>query len=257
MGWAPLKLSLSALWHWWSLAPGAWPRQVKEPCISWKVENIQDSTCQGSAWLRLLSCPAGLPSQSGLHRIARQAASVQSDSVPPFSSPWLQAAKSLGTSLRGVAPFVKEIAGAGTELKRALEEEIGLDDIRNEWRGQGPYPGSSPLKNFQGQAESKPPAAKEAAVHDSGTASPASQGAEAPKLTQVTESMAKTVDPQIDQKRKASEAAAWGSSAPAAAQEEEQQPTKGEASSLQGLSMEDLEAELARRKQERQKAQKA
>ena len=172
----------------------------------------------------------------------------------------------MGSSLRGVAPFVKEIAGAGTELKRALEEEIGLDDIRNEWRGQGPYPSSSPLNSFQGQAESKqgqaesnPSAAKGAAAHDSGAASPATPDAEeAPKLTQVTETMAKTVDPQIDQKRKASEAAAWGGSAPAAAQEEEQQPSREEASSLQGLSMEDLEAELARRKQERQqKAQKA
>lgn len=170
---------------------------------------------------------------------------------------WLQAAKSLGSSLRGVAPFVKEIAGAGTELKRALEEEIGLDDIRNEWRGQGPYPSSSALNSFQGQAESKPSAAKEAAVHEGGTASPAPPGTEAPRLTQVTENMAKTVDPQIDQKRKASEAAAWGSNAPAAAQEEKQQATGGEASSLQGLSMEDLEAELARRKQERQKARKA
>ena len=163
----------------------------------------------------------------------------------------------MGSSLRGVAPFVKEIAGAGTELKRALEEEIGLDDIRNEWRGQGPYPGSSPLNSFKGQAESKPSAAKEAIAHDSGSASSASPGAETPKLTQVTENMAKTVDPQIDQKRKASEAAAWGGNAPAAAQEQGQQPTRGEASSLEGLSMEQLEAELARRKQERGKAQKA
>lgn len=44
-----------------------------------------------------------------------------------------QAAKSLGATLRAFAPTIRELTEVSNELKSTLEEEIGLNDIRQEF----------------------------------------------------------------------------------------------------------------------------
>jgi TatA/E family protein of Tat protein translocase len=185
-----------------------------------------------------------------------------------------EAAKSLGKSLKGLQPTIRELAGVSTELKRTLEQEIGLDEIRNEWRGT-----SSPLSDdtfisdsststkaalgdspngsdstgtstnssgntVNSSTDGTPPTAVEAA---------AQSAAGIPELRQVTDSLAKSLDPDIERKREESARAAWGHQRTA---EVPSQQTKVVSSSpsLQGLSIEELEAELSKRKTNKQQA---
>ena len=46
----------------------------------------------------------------------------------------LQAVKSLGKTLRAFQPTIREIASVSSDLRSSLEEQIGLDEIRNEFR---------------------------------------------------------------------------------------------------------------------------
>ena len=79
-------------------------------------------------------------------------------------------------------------------------------------------------------------------------------------MTGLSESVAKSLDPEIDEKRRAAAEAAWGGGAPADPPEDSgkqaamdgashggSNPAK-EPGSLAGLSVEELEAELARRR---------
>lgn len=180
-----------------------------------------------------------------------------------------EAAKSLGRSLKGLQPTIRELAGVSTELKRTLEQEIGLDEIRNEWRGTG-----SPLSDEAFTSNSS--TATKTALSDSTTGSDstltstngnsttdsnASTAVEAaahkatgiPELRQVTDNVAKSLDPDIERKREQSARAAWGHQQPAEAPSQ-QTKVVSSSPSLQGLSIEELEAELAKRKSNKQQA---
>ncbi len=62
----------------------------------------------------------------------------------------LQAAKSLGKTVRAFQPTLREIVSASSDIRSSLEESIGLDEIRQEWNN--PSGGSSPS-----QSRSLPP----------------------------------------------------------------------------------------------------
>ena len=46
----------------------------------------------------------------------------------------VQAAKSLGKTVRAFQPTIREIVTASTDIRSSLEESLGLDEIRQEWR---------------------------------------------------------------------------------------------------------------------------
>ena len=46
----------------------------------------------------------------------------------------MQAVKSLGKTLKAFQPTIRELASVSSDLKNTLEEQIGLDDIRAEFR---------------------------------------------------------------------------------------------------------------------------
>lgn len=50
----------------------------------------------------------------------------------------MQAVKSLGATLRSFSPTIRELASVTSELSSTLQEQIGLDDIRNEFRNPPP-----------------------------------------------------------------------------------------------------------------------
>ena len=142
-----------------------------------------------------------------------------------------QAAKSLGATLRAFAPTIRELTQVSSELKSTLEDEIGLKDLREELqRPAVPTP--------------RAPRAVEAADSDAEGTTAASSDA-AGSLSDLTASMQRAddgmdggVDPDIEQKRAEAARMAWGGESPAAAP----------AAPLSGMSDEELEAELARRK---------
>lgn len=51
---------------------------------------------------------------------------------------FLQAVKSLGATLRTFSPTIRELASVTNDLSSTLQEQIGLDDIRNEFRNPPP-----------------------------------------------------------------------------------------------------------------------
>eukprot|EP00877_Chromochloris_zofingiensis_P005667 jgi/Chrzof1/15100/Cz09g27050.t1_TATB[v5.2] len=136
-----------------------------------------------------------------------------------------EAAKSLGNTLRAFSPTIREVAQVSQELKGTLEKELGLDDIRTAAR---PVP--RPLPQDSDMAESAA-SSRNGATSISG------------------DDLARQVDPDIDAKRAMAEQLAWGNAgsqtaSTAVADDKVPSSTK----SLTELSMEDLEAELARRK---------
>lgn len=128
-----------------------------------------------------------------------------------------EAAKSVGQALRAFQPTIREVVEVSQDLKGTLEKELGLDEIRQATR---PVP------------RPRTPSSLDEFASGSGTAG----------MRPVTEAEASTLDPEIALKRAASEELAWGTApqrTPAAA------PAPQAAAAL---TIEELEAELARRK---------
>ena len=46
--------------------------------------------------------------------------------------------KSLGATLKTFSPTIRELASVTNELSSTLQQQIGLDDIRNEFRNPSP-----------------------------------------------------------------------------------------------------------------------
>ncbi|KXZ43857.1 hypothetical protein GPECTOR_79g136 [Gonium pectorale] len=144
------------------------------------------------------------------------------------------AARSLGSALRAFQPTIKEVVQVSQELKGTLEKELGIDELRDAAR-------PTPRAASSLDADLNP-----------GPAGP------------VPDVMAKVMDPEIEAKRAASAQMAWGaatSSAPAAAPEAPAAvaapappvpPVAAAAPAavkdIASMSMEELEAELARRR---------
>lgn len=139
-----------------------------------------------------------------------------------------QAAKSLGQTLRAFAPTLRELTQVSTELKSTIEEEIGLNDFREELQRPA-VPQPRPAMPVVDNVKEVPEPASETSLSELTTG-----------MKQVDEAMAAAVDPEIGRKRDEAARMAWGGQTPAA-----EPPAKMD---LTGMSVEELEAELARRK---------
>lgn len=165
-----------------------------------------------------------------------------------------QAAKSLGQSLKGFAPTIRELAGVSNELKQTLEQEIGLDELRREWRD-----GSLP-PSMQSQRDQQPEASSSNRLESEQPDSKSADNKPAEKeLKEVSEEMAQQIDPEIEKRRAESARMAWGDTSNSSqplnkSQEPDKSPVDAAAapkvkeSKMEGMSIEELEAELARRR---------
>lgn len=190
----------------------------------------------------------------------------------------LQAAKSLGKSLRGFAPTIRELAGVSNELKQTLEQEIGLDEIRREWR-DGSYPpyrqdpatstnrldsnAQATSSQFSDKAEASDSQLNKAQPSDAQPSKAEASGSDSKQLKEISEDLAKEVDPSIEAKRAESARLAWGDSPKTSnvsqpahqSQQLDHVPKADPAAapkpaepSFEGMTVEQLEAELARRR---------
>jgi hypothetical protein len=119
-----------------------------------------------------------------------------------------------------------------------LEEEIGLNDLREEF--QRPLGAPRPTKTAAAALDS---AASEASAS---TSSGESLSEITAGMQQVDETIAKALDPEIERRREEAAKMAWGGQAPST-----QEPSVAAAAGdvpLANLSIEELEKELARRK---------
>ena len=174
------------------------------------------------AWLRL-----SYLGPKGLRRCCSACAGTRS------ASKWLklrglvQAVKSLGKTLRTFQPTIRELASVSNELKNTLTEQIGLDEIRNEFR-QGAT--GAPRDNFLADTAMR--------TEQSGAEAASSSHAEPVAMLEP--------DPDIERKRAESKQAAWGV---------QESPKAG--LKMEELSLQELEAELERRRQAAQAASDA
>lgn len=167
-----------------------------------------------------------------------------------------RAAKSLGQTLRAFQPTIRELTQVGAELKSSLEQEIGLDEIRSEF-GRPAVPPPQPA-----QPPTQLPAADpiEGTSSSSDAVTTAGGERQQPALKQlaaemqagirpIREQAALALDPEIERRRAEAASMAWGGATPTAeaateAVPQQQQPPK----SLEQMSVDELEAELARRR---------
>ena len=157
--------------------------------------------------------------------------------------------------MKGFAPTIRELAGVSNELKQTLEQEIGLDEIRREWRD-----GSLP-PSLQSRRDQQPEASSSNRLESDeqlGNKSADNKPAEN-ELKEVSDEMAQQLDPDIEKRRAESARMAWGDTSNSLqpsnnSQEPDKDPVGAAAapkvkdSKMDGMSIEELEAELARRR---------
>lgn len=114
-----------------------------------------------------------------------------------------EVARTLGKSLRSFQPTIKELQQVSREFKATLEQEIGLDELRNPTSYDSP-PTSMPASTSEAKAPPAPAKQDEAPVQ------PKPYTTE--DYVRITEEQAKALVSEED--RKASEAAAWGGTPP-------------------------------------------
>ena len=146
--------------------------------------------------------------------------------------------RSIGDTLKAFAPTIRELTQVSTELKSTLEEEIGLNELREEF--QRPLLSTPPKKPAASAATTA------TTTMESGTSSLSDITS---TMRQVDDSIAKALDPEIDRRREEAAKMAWGGASPAAAIAGDGQE-KG--NPLADLSLDELEKELQRRKAEQQ-----
>ncbi|KAL4548453.1 hypothetical protein Ndes2526B_g01024 [Nannochloris sp. 'desiccata'] len=156
-----------------------------------------------------------------------------------------QAARSLGDTIKAFAPTIRELTQVSTELKSTLEQEIGLNDLREEF--QRPLGAARPSKTAAAAAlESEEKASEASSSSSSDSLSEVTAG-----MQQVDENMAKALDPEIEKRREEAAKMAWGGQAPSQPPAAAAAPPSSEVP-LANLSIEELEKELARRKSSQQ-----
>lgn len=143
-----------------------------------------------------------------------------------------QAAKSLGATLRAFAPTLRELTAVSTELKSTLEEEIGLNDLRDEFQRPA-VPKPRPVRASSDVTEESDRALDDQKLESTSRA--------------VDESLATIIDPDIERKREAAAKLAWEGQMPVAISNTT--PGRSDNTSLSSMSVEELEAELMRRKE--------
>lgn len=141
------------------------------------------------------------------------------------------------------------------ELKQTLEQEIGLDEIRREWRDGS---SSSSLQQRSSSFQDTESSSDNRLEPNEGSSKQPSTA----ELKEVTEEMAQQVDPDIARRRAESAKMAWGDTSKSSAPSKESQEgskilrvatdapaaPKVADSKMEGMSIEELEAELARRR---------
>ncbi|GMH36413.1 hypothetical protein BSKO_04281 [Bryopsis sp. KO-2023] len=143
-----------------------------------------------------------------------------------------EAAKSLGKAVRSFQPTIRELAEVSTDLRSTLEQEIGLEEIRDDFQSLRNPLSTSPTKSYKDSS-----------------------------VTPLAEEKVKAIDPDIETKRAKAAEMAWGGSSgsvppvleaeiiPEKVKSEEKVESKGKSpDSLSGLSTAELEAELKKRK---------
>ena len=143
-----------------------------------------------------------------------------------------QAAKSLGATLRAFAPTIRELTDVSNELKSTLEEEIGINEIRQE------FSGSKLTRNTVEASYTDFPTARQESKLEA-TSSELIQ--ESPKNYNKDDS----IDSDLEKMRQESARMAWGVQSEVATKDTT--PDVQSEIQLSDLSVEELEAELRRR----------
>eukprot|EP00243_Klebsormidium_subtile_P004455 TRINITY_DN18446_c0_g1_i1.p1 TRINITY_DN18446_c0_g1~~TRINITY_DN18446_c0_g1_i1.p1 ORF type:complete len:280 (-),score=38.32 TRINITY_DN18446_c0_g1_i1:303-1142(-) len=123
-----------------------------------------------------------------------------------------EVARNLGKTLKTFQPTIKELQDVSREFRSTLEQEIGLDEIRDPYRSPPPppqQPASLPTSATPPAAEAAP---KPAPSKEEDRPSPRAYTTD--EMLRVTEEQAKAL--VSEEKRKAAEAAAWGGQVPSA-----------------------------------------
>ncbi|KAG0559876.1 hypothetical protein M758_10G130500 [Ceratodon purpureus] len=128
-----------------------------------------------------------------------------------------EVARTLGKSLRAFQPTIKELQQVSREFKATLEQEIGLDELRNPTPYDSP-PTSTPSRpNTVSSTPTSMPTTLSAT--EAPPAAPKTEEAPAPPKPYTTEDYVRITEDQAkalvsEEQRKASEAAAWGGAPP-------------------------------------------
>ena len=153
-----------------------------------------------------------------------------------------EAARSVGQALRAFQPTIREVVEVSQDLKGTLEKELGLDEIRSAASGTAAAAASAQRAAQQ--------AVLGTGTGSSSTGDAAAEG-EAPAAAApaaAAPAAAEEVDPDIEAKRAESARLAWGDAAPPAAPAPAPAAAAAAPGSLANMSVEELEAELARRR---------
>jgi TatA/E family protein of Tat protein translocase len=149
-----------------------------------------------------------------------------------------QAAKSLGATLRAFAPTVRELTQVSAELKSTLEEEIGLNDLRQEL-SMPPVP--KPRPPISGNEVASAPSSSSV---DDGPSLAELRSSMEENAAPATASGAGSEQEDIERMRQESALLAWGGAPP----QPSDVPAEDKFAKLDALSVEELEAELERRR---------
>ena len=180
----------------------------------------------------------------------------------------MQAVKSLGATLKTFQPTIREVLGVTQDLRNTLEEQIGLDDIRRELRGASAPPSWSsqgsqgsqfkPTDSYQWEQDQRSSSNNGSSSSSSSSSKPTEPSANGHDAEPAqASSRPQAADKDLDSMRQQSAADAWGGQAPQKApQPDSSTASSGGQEALSGLTLEDLEAELRRRKASKQEAQK-
>jgi TatA/E family protein of Tat protein translocase len=128
-----------------------------------------------------------------------------------------EVARTLGKSLRAFQPTIKELQQVSREFKATLEQEIGLDELRNPSNDYPPTT-SQPRPNSVSSSTPTSMPSTLSATEAPPAAPQTEDGASQPKpyttedYFRITEDQANAL--VTEEQRKASEAAAWGGSPP-------------------------------------------
>lgn len=194
----------------------------------------------------------------------------------------MQAAKTAGSTLKAFKPTLDELSTVSQDLRKTFDEELGINEIRNEFRSvvsvmcywRSCFRVHCPCRTrpFSRRARTCRMSAaaqhhgvmNKAGVQGSSFTSP-SRGTQQPDWDDMGTTTTKRIapatssqdsaeaDPDMDAKRAQSAELAWGKSAEAQGPQQQQQRqqqdgTSGSADKLTGVSLDQLQAELARRR---------
>lgn len=159
----------------------------------------------------------------------------------------VQAVKSLGATFRTVQPTIRELVSASNELRTSLEEQIGLDEIRNEFRT--PASSSRPSAPYNPEL----PSSSNGAAAPSGSSQGAGDSSEhsASNVDRSGDYFGTEFDVDIEAKRREAAQLAWGTATGSdkpVPKDTGSSQHDGTDKPLAALSLAELEAELARRK---------